>query len=55
MTTPFFLIDFENVQPKALGRLQPGTYLARVLATDAAGNRSRGVTVRFRVAAPART
>jgi hypothetical protein len=38
-----------------LGRLRPGTYLARVLATDAAGNRSRAVTVRFRVAGPART
>ena len=25
MTTPFFLIDFENVQPKALDRLKPGT------------------------------
>jgi hypothetical protein len=24
MTLPFFLIDFENVQPKALNRLQPG-------------------------------
>jgi hypothetical protein len=24
MTTPFFLIDFENVQPKALDRLKPG-------------------------------
>jgi len=24
VTTPFFLIDFENVQPKALGRLKPG-------------------------------
>ena len=24
MTKPFFLIDFENVQPKALDRLKPG-------------------------------
>jgi len=24
MTSPFFLIDFENVQPKALDRLKPG-------------------------------
>lgn len=24
MTTPYFLIDFENVQPKALDRLKPG-------------------------------
>jgi hypothetical protein len=30
MTTPFFLIDFENVQPKALGRLQPGTARIKV-------------------------
>ena len=30
MTTPFFLIDFENVQPKALGRLQPGSARIKV-------------------------
>jgi hypothetical protein len=30
MTTPFFLIDFENVQPKALGRLQPGAARIKV-------------------------
>lgn len=30
MTTPFFLIDFENVQPKALNRLQPGTARIKV-------------------------
>ena len=30
MTTPFFLVDFENVQPKALGRLQPGAARIRV-------------------------
>ena len=27
---PFFLIDFENVQPKALGRLKPGTARIKV-------------------------
>jgi hypothetical protein len=30
MTTPFFLIDFENVQPKALNRLQPGAARIKV-------------------------
>ena len=30
MTTPFFLIDFENVQPKALDRLQPGAARIKV-------------------------
>lgn len=30
MTTPFFLIDFENVQPKALDRLKPGTARIKV-------------------------
>ena len=30
MTTPFFLIDFENVQPKALNRLQPETARIKV-------------------------
>jgi hypothetical protein len=30
MATPFFLIDFENVQPKALGRLQPGAARIKV-------------------------
>ncbi|MDR7100461.1 hypothetical protein J2X04_002842 [Lysobacter niabensis] len=30
MTKPYFLIDFENVQPKALGRLQPGTSRIKV-------------------------
>lgn len=30
MTTPFFLIDFENVQPKALVRLQPGAARIKV-------------------------
>ena len=35
---------------RGLGRLRPGTYLAEILATDAAGNRSRAVTVRFTVA-----
>lgn len=30
MTTPFYLIDFENVQPKALGRLVPGTSRIKV-------------------------
>jgi len=30
MTTPFFLIDFENVQPKALGRLLPGAARIKV-------------------------
>jgi len=30
MTTPFFLIDFENVQPKALDRLQPGSARIKV-------------------------
>jgi hypothetical protein len=30
MTTPIFLIDFENVQPKALGRLQPGAARIKV-------------------------
>jgi hypothetical protein len=30
MATPFFLIDFENVQPKALNRLQPGTAQIKV-------------------------
>lgn len=30
MTKPYFLIDFENVQPKALNRLQPGTSRIKV-------------------------
>jgi hypothetical protein len=30
MTTPFFLIDFENVQPKALDRLKPGAARIKV-------------------------
>ena len=30
MTKPYFLIDFENVQPKALDRLQPGTSRIKV-------------------------
>jgi hypothetical protein len=30
VTKPYFLIDFENVQPKALGRLQPGTSRIKV-------------------------
>src|SRR6478735_7667121 len=30
MTTPFYLIDFENVQPKALDRLQPGAARIKV-------------------------
>ncbi|MFC5576861.1 PIN domain-containing protein [Lysobacter niabensis] len=30
MTTPFFLIDFENVQPKALDRLTPGAARIKV-------------------------
>lgn len=30
MAKPFFLIDFENVQPKALDRLQPGTSRIKV-------------------------
>jgi hypothetical protein len=30
MPTPFFLIDFENVQPRALGRLQPGAARIKV-------------------------
>lgn len=30
MTAPFFLIDFENVQPKALDRLKPGTSRIKV-------------------------
>lgn len=30
MSTPFFLIDFENVQPKALDRLKPGSARIKV-------------------------
>ncbi len=30
MSTPFYLIDFENVQPKALGRLKPGAARIKV-------------------------
>ena len=30
MATPYYLIDFENVQPKALDRLQPGTSRIKV-------------------------
>lgn len=30
MNTPFFLIDFENVQPKALDRLKPGAARIKV-------------------------
>ena len=30
MTTPFFLIDFENVQPRALDRLKPGAARIKV-------------------------
>ncbi len=30
MTKPYFLIDFENVQPKALDQLQPGTSRIKV-------------------------
>ncbi len=30
MTTPFYLIDFENVQPRALDRLKPGTARIKV-------------------------
>jgi hypothetical protein len=30
MSLPFILIDFENVQPAALGRLQPGTTRVKV-------------------------
>ncbi|GAB3380134.1 PIN domain-containing protein [Lysobacter fragariae] len=30
MATPFFLIDFENVQPKALDRLKPGAARIKV-------------------------